>query len=259
MANIIACYKWVVNEQDIKIDSASLKLDMGRAKYKISDYDRNAIEEGTKLHETLGGSFTCLTFGTKQAKTSLKDALSRGPENAVWVNDEQAETADAFVTSNVLAAAIQQIGNYDLILCGEGSSDQYAQQVGPRLASLLNIPAVTFVSKLTVEGNQITCERKLGDSVETVKVQAPALITVLPEINKARIPGLKQVLGAAKKPMKELKLSDLNLSESDLAPKAVRKEVKGYVMNRKNVLHNDGNLADNVKQVVASLIKDGVL
>ena len=148
MPNIIACYKWVLDEQDIKINPGNLALDTSRAKRKISEYDRNAIEEAVIQAEKCSASVASLTFGDSAAKQSLKDALSRGPEKAYWVNDNAAQTADGFVTANVLAAALRKIENYDIIICGEGSADSYGQQVGPRLATLLGIPAITFVSEM---------------------------------------------------------------------------------------------------------------
>lgn len=259
MPNIIACYKWVLDEQDIKVNPGTLALDISRAKYKISDYDRNAIEAAMQLVEKQGGSVTSLTFGLPNAKQSLKDVLSRGPEKAYWVGDKLSEQADAFVTANVLAAAVRKIGTYDLIICGEGAADTYAQQVGPRLASLLGVPAITFVTDITIDGNKVVAVRKLANCTETVTTPFPAVITVLPEINKARIPSLKQVLGAAKKPMVELKLADLGLSEQDLTPRVVRKSLKGFVMSRKNIIFKDGTAQEKVDKLVAALAKEGVV
>ncbi len=259
MLNILVCYKWVLDEQDIKILPGSLELDTSRAKYKMSEYDRNALEEASLLAEKLGATVTALSFGTDVVKQSLKDALSRGPEKAYYVKDVAAATADACVTANVLAAAVRAIGQFDLILCGEGSADSYSQQVGPRLASLLGIPAVTFATGIEVQDGKAVITRKLGDCVETSATDLPVLVTVLPEINKPRIPGLKQVLGASKKPMTELALGELQLSDEDLRPKARLKVIKGYAMIRKHIIFKDGPLPQSVAQLVASLSKEGVI
>jgi electron transfer flavoprotein beta subunit len=259
MPTIIACYKWVLDEQDIKINPGSLDLDTSRAKSKISDYDRNAIEEAVVQAEQNGAEVASLTFGTSKAKQSLKDALSRGPAKAYWVNDDLAEGADAFVTANVLAAALKKAEQYDVILCGEGASDTYAQQVGPRIATLLGIPAITFVSEMKIDGDKVIATRKIGDCTEEVTAAFPVLVTVLPEINKPRIPSLKQVLGAAKKPVTEWKVADLGLSAEQTTAKNKIKSVKGFVMSRKNVIYKDGTPADKVASLVASLTKEGVL
>ncbi|MBP2637211.1 MAG: Electron transfer flavoprotein alpha/beta-subunit [Firmicutes bacterium] len=259
MPTIIACYKWVLDEQDIKINPGTLDLDMSRAKSKISEYDRNAIEEAVLQAEKNGAEVASLTFGNSKAKQSLKDALSRGPAQAYWVNDDLADSADAFVTANVLAAALRKIGQYDVILCGEGASDTYAQQVGPRVGTLLGIPAITFVSELKMEGDKVIATRKIGNCTEEVSASFPVVVTLLPEINKPRIPGLKQVLGAAKKPVTEWSVADLGLTAEETTTKNTIKSIKGFVMSRKNVIYKEGTPADKVANLVVSLTKEGVL
>ncbi|WP_425059947.1 Protein FixA [Sporomusa carbonis] len=257
MQKLLVCYKWVLDEQDIKV-TGDLSLDTGRAKYKISDYDKNAVEAGVLLGEQHGVSVEALTFGTAAVKQSLKDALSRGLDKVYWIGDAAAEQADAFVTANILAGAIKKAGPYDLILCGEGSADSYSQQTAPRLATLLGIPAITFVRQLSVADGRVTAIRKLGDCTEEVTVTGPAVISVLPEINKPRIPGLKQVMAAAKKPSEEVKVADLGLAAGELAPKVRSLSVKGYVMDRKKVIFKEANQADNVAKLVASLAQEGL-
>ena len=258
MPKCLVCYKWTLDEQDIKIKPEDLSLDSSRAKGKISDFDRNAIEEAALLVEKNGGAVDALTYGTPTVKLSLKDALSRGPEKAYWIADASADTADACVTANVLAAAIRKLGQYDVILCGEGSSDLFNQQTAPRLAALLGLPCVSFVNKLSVEGDVVKATRKLEDCVETVTVKSPVVISVLSEINKPRIPSLKQVLGASKKPNEEIKIADLGLKPEDLQPKALRKSVKGFVMQRKNVIYKESSAADNVAKLKSSQVSEGL-
>jgi electron transfer flavoprotein beta subunit len=258
MPKCLVCYKWTLDEQDIKIKPEDLSLDSSRAKGKISDFDRNAIEEAALLVEKNGGAVDALTYGTPTVKLSLKDALSRGPEKAYWIADASADAADGCVTANVLAAAIRKLGQYDVILCGEGSSDLFNQQTAPRLAALLGLPCLSFVNKLSVEGDVVKATRKLEDCMETVTVKGPVVISVLSEINKPRIPSLKQVLGASKKPNEEIKIADLGLKPEDLQPKAVRKSVKGFVMQRKNVIYKESSAADNVAKLKSSLVSEGL-
>jgi electron transfer flavoprotein beta subunit len=258
MPKILVCYKWTLDEQDIKVKADDLGLDTSRAKGKISDFDRNAIEAGSLLVEQQGGSVDALTFGTEAVKASLKDVLSRGPNQVLWIAHPDAAQADAFVTANVLAAAIRRNGPYDLILCGEGSSDMFFQQIPARLAALLDLPCVSFVQKMTLEGAALKATRKLGDCLEEVEVQGPAVVSVLSEMNAPRIPTLKQVLGAAKKPNVEVKVADLGLEPSELQPRSIRLSAKGFVMNRKNVVYKESDAAANVAKLVASLAAEGL-
>lgn len=258
MPKFLVLYKWTLDEQDIKIKSDDLSLDASRAKGKISDFDRNAIEEAARIVEAKGGSVDALTYGTVAVKQSLKDVLSRGAGKVYWIADASAETADAVVTAKVLAAAIRKIGPYDAILTGEGSSDQFNQQTAPRLAALLGLPCLSLVHKLDVDGDTVSVTRKLVDCTEQATTSGPVVISVLSDINKPRIPGLKQVLGAAKKPNEEIALGSLGLSPADLQPKAVRRSAKGFVMTRKNVVFKDANPADAVAKLVSSLVSEGL-
>ncbi|HBC93281.1 MAG TPA: electron transfer flavoprotein subunit beta, partial [Pelotomaculum sp.] len=86
MPKIIACFKWVMDEADIKADAGTGQLVLDRVGYKISDYDRNAIEEAVLLQEQHGGSVAAVTVAPSEARACLKDALSRGPEQAYFIN-----------------------------------------------------------------------------------------------------------------------------------------------------------------------------
>lgn len=255
MSKVVACYKWVLDETDIKINS-DLSVDTKKAQRKISDYDKNAIEAAVQTAGMLGGKAVSLTFGNATAKQSLKDALSRGIEEGYWINADEADTADGSVTARVLAAAINKIGDFKLVICAEGASDTYARQTGPRIGALLDLPVVTSVRKMEIQGNTLIAIRKLEESLETVKVELPAVVAVLPEVNDPPIPGLKAVMAASKKPVTEFQSSDL---EIDFAPKTKVNAVKGYVMHRKNIILSEGDAADKVKELVAALRKEGVL
>ncbi len=255
MSQVIACYKWVADEADIRIN-ADLSIDLSKAKGKISDYDKNAIEAAIQAAAVLGGKAVGVTFGTSDAKPSLKDALSRGLDEVCYIKAQEASQADGAATARALAAAIKKLENVSLIICAEGASDTYSRQTAPRIGAFLDLPVVTSVSKMELTGNTLTAVRKLDDCLQTVKVDLPAVVAVLPEINPAPIPGLKAVLAAGKKPVHELKAADLGV---DLSPLSTISEIKGYIMDRKNIIFNEGDLAEQVKALVAALRKEGVL
>ena len=259
MSKIIVCFKWVKAEDDLRIDPATLNVDLSKAKGKISEYDRNAIEAAKLAADASGGEAVALTYGAADAKASLKDAMSRGPKQSYWVNDQSAETADGFVTANVLAAAIRKIGDYSLIVCAEGAADTYAHQVGPRIGAIMDIPVISFVKEMKLEGNRLTAVRKLENSLEQVEVELPAVVTVLPEINSAPIPGLKSVLDAGKKPITEFKIQDLELDEEDITRKTEVSSFKGCSMSRKRIMFTEGDAKERVNALVAALKKEGVL
>ncbi|MEY7889070.1 putative electron transfer flavoprotein FixA, partial [Escherichia coli] len=147
---IITCYKCVPDEQDIAVNNADGSLDFSKADAKISQYDLNAIEAACQLKQQAAeAQVTALSVGGKALTNAKgrKDVLSRGPDELIVVIDDQFEQALPQQTASALAVAAQKAG-FDLILCGDGSSDLYAQQVGLLVGEILNIPAVNGVSKI---------------------------------------------------------------------------------------------------------------
>jgi electron transfer flavoprotein beta subunit len=208
MPDIVVCFKWVVDEAYIR-KGPSGELDLTSVDYKIGEYDRNAIEEAVRLRESLGGTVTAVTVGGPDAAKGVKDALSRGPDQACFICDYSFRDLEPSQTAALLAEAIRTRQICDLIVCGEGSSDLYAQQVGPRLAERLGFPCISFVRKLSIEDGRLLAERKVDDGIEVTESPLPAVVTVLPEINTPRIPGVKDTLMASKKPAVKLKKEEL--------------------------------------------------
>lgn len=208
MPDILSCYKWVVDEAYIRSGPGG-SLDLSLADYKLSDYDKNAIEEAMLLTEKYGGAAAVITVGLPDDTKGIKDALSRGPEKAYFINDTAFADLPPEQTASLLAAAISKEIPYDIIICGEGSSDLYAGQVGPRLAEKLGIACLCYVQKIELDGSQLIAERKTDEGVEVVAVSLPVLLTVVPDINTPRLPGLRDTLAAGKKPVVEFTADDL--------------------------------------------------
>lgn len=212
---IMTCYKCVPDEQDIAINNADGTLDFSKADRKISQYDLNAIEAACQLKQQLGDAqVVAMSVGGKALTNAKgrKDVLSRGPDELIVVIDEQFEQALPHHTATALAAAAQKSG-FDLLICGDGSSDLYAQQVGLLVGEALNIPAINGVSKiLSLTDSTLTVERELEDEVETLSIPLPAVIAVSTDINTPQIPSMKAILGAAKKPVQVWSPADIGLN-----------------------------------------------
>jgi len=251
--NIIVCAKQVVDASEIKIDSNTKKPILQGAAQKISDIDKNALEEAIKLKDKHGGKITTVTVGTADAKERIKELLAMGADEGVLVTPP--EKCDYHVTSTLLAEAIKKIGAYDVILCGEASTDMFSGQVGPRLAGLLNIPQITYALKVDAAKDKVVCDRNMGDKAVTTESTYPVLISVTKEINEPRLPSLMQILAAANKPINEMTADSLS---SGLKPVVDTIDLKGVSMERKNVVYQN-DLDESVKQLVDSLAKEGVL
>jgi len=105
MPNVVACFKWVVDEAYIRKGAAGA-LDFSAVDYKISEYDRNALEEAARCRGE-GGKVTALTAGGPEAAKGLKDALSRGADTAVFAGDPAFADLDSSQTAAVLAEIIR--------------------------------------------------------------------------------------------------------------------------------------------------------
>ena len=226
---IITCYKLVPEEQDIAVKADGV-LDTSKAAPKINQFDLNAVEAAVEIKALVGEcKITALSIGGKALDNpkARKDILSRGPDDLTVVVDETLEQALPHQTARVLAAAAQKNG-FDLIICGDGSGDLYAQQVGLQLGELLDVATINAISKIvSVQDGKLTVERALDDEVEVLEILLPAVISVSADINDPSIPSMKTILAASKKPVTKLSIEDIELAEipvlvesvSVLAPK----------------------------------------
>lgn len=254
MYNTIACCKWVLDESELSVNP-DLSVNYSRAVYKLSLYDRQVIETASQLASLLGGQALGLSFSPDVPKSLVKDALSRKLDELYYINDERAVSADALVTSSVLTAAIRKVENVGLIICAEGAGDTFARQIPCRIAAALDLPLVTSVCEVSVDGDVLTATRRLESELQTVKVKLPAVIAVLPEINEPPIPGMKAIISSGKKPVHTLSGADLGVN---MTPASLDLQTKGFVVQRKNI-----KLAGSAEEIAAklreALIKEGVL
>ena len=198
--NIVVCCKVVPDDQDIQV-AADGTLDYSKAKPIVSAYDLNAIEAAAQLAD--GGRVVAVTAGPADIDDSKlkKNILARGVDELYMTADDACKGLDAHAAAAALADLVAKAGEYDLILCGDGSADDYAQQVDVQLAAKLGLPVVTAATKITAKDGALEVERTLEDVVEVVEVPLPAVVSVAPDIALPRIPGMKDILAAGKKPM----------------------------------------------------------
>ncbi|MDR0434057.1 MAG: electron transfer flavoprotein [Gracilibacteraceae bacterium] len=210
--NVIACYKIVPEEQDIMVKS-DRTLDTSKAELKLGQYDLPAIEAAVNAVQESGGKVSLLSAGGKEIDNSklIKGALSRGPDDLYLIIDPAIKEADANQTAAVLAAAARKIG-FDLIICGEGSSDIYAMQVGAQLGEQLGVNVFNAVKNIKPQNGAIVIERSLEQEIEVLEAPLPAVISVTTDINLPRIPQLKEILAAGKKPVTKWGLSELGVT-----------------------------------------------
>jgi len=258
--NIIVCIKQVPETTEVRINPETNTLIRDGVKSIINPFDMYAIEEAVRLKERFGGKVSVVTMGPPQAECALREAISMGADDGFLVCDRAFAGSDTWATSYTLAGAIRKMGAFDLIICGKQASDGDTAQVGPGIATHLDIPQVTYVKKIEEAGEKsMRVERMLEEGFEIIETPLPALITVVKEINDPRIPSLKGMMRAKSAKITMLGQKDLNLDTTKIglcgSPTQVVKIFTPPQRQGGQMLQ--GETAEVAKQLVG-LIKDEV-
>ncbi len=198
--HIVVCIKQVPDAKNVRIDPNTNTLVRQGVESIINPFDLFAVEAALKIKDSDGGTrVTVITMGPPQAAEALRETLSRGVDDAVLLSDRAFAGADTWATSTTLAAAVRKLGDVDLIICGKQAVDGDTAQVGPEMATLLDIPYATFVKKIeTLDGIHLKVTRQTDEGVEVWKVPSPALLTVIKEVGEPRLPSLRHKMRAKK-------------------------------------------------------------
>jgi electron transfer flavoprotein beta subunit len=210
---IVVAYKWAPNPQDASVDVDGF-VDWSRAKSGISEYDPVAIELARRLADATDGEVIGLTAGPTRVDASLarKAALSRGFDRAVIVADDALEGAGTTGLAAVLAAAVRHIGEVDLVITGDSSVDVGARMVPAVLAGQLGWPAVAEVTAVSgVLGGLLRVERDIAGGTQVLEISGPAVLAASTNAAVPRIPGMRDILAAGKKPVETLQVAALDL------------------------------------------------
>ena len=175
--------------------------------FVVNPFDAIAVEEALRIRENSAEAAEVLavSIGTEACEPQLRTALAMGADGAVHVIASPAGL-DAVAVSEALASAIRGLP-YDIVLCGKQATDEDDAAVGPMLAARLGIPCVAFVTAIEPAGRTATVRREIDGEVEVLEVTLPALFTAQKGLADARLPGLKGIMAAKKKPLAEKPLS----------------------------------------------------
>ena len=188
-------------------EAASGKLSVNLV---VNPWDEHAIEAGLQLMEQYGGTTGAVTVGDEGAIDALRSALAMGCKDATLV--KHTDEVDAWGVAELLAAAVKQDGEVDVVLTGQMTVDGNSGTVPVALARKLGWPVLTGVAKV-VELNEdsITVERVVGQSRLTVKVPTPVVLSVIKEIGEPRYPTFINIRKAARVKIPELTAEDLGV------------------------------------------------
>ncbi|MEE9241309.1 MAG: electron transfer flavoprotein subunit beta/FixA family protein, partial [bacterium] len=158
--------------------------------------------------------------GDESSRNSLKKCLAMGCDEAVLLKNDAFEGSDSFGIARILAGAIKKIGGFDIILCGRLSSDWSFGATALALAEALELPSISQLQKLELNGDALRCERVLEDGEEIVEVSIPCLLTMSNEINTPRLPSVKGILMASRKEIPIWGIEDIGVDPSSVGSSA---------------------------------------
>ena len=173
--------------------------------FEMNEPDSYALEEALRLKEKHGGEVVVCSAGPSRVAQVIREALARGADRAIHVDDDALAHADAFVAAAALAAAMSD-EKFDLTLTGLQSDDQGFAQVGVILAERLGLPHATIIMEVEVtEGNRgLRVKRELeGGWFQWVAMPLPAVLTIQSGINQLRYATLKGIMAAKKKEIRK--------------------------------------------------------
>lgn len=199
--NILVCISRVPDTATkIIVGPDGKSIDDKGVKFIINPYDEFALEEGLRLKEKFGGKVVTITVGPDASKEVIRSALAMGADSAVLVKTEG--YFDSFFVAKNIAEYAKEF-NPDIILCGRQSVDFDSLQVPAMVAEFLDIPSISVVSKLSIDGNKVVAERDIEGGKEVITTTLPCVISAQKGLNEPRYPKLPDILKAKNKPIEE--------------------------------------------------------
>ena len=211
---IAVCIKQVpTREWHPRLNDAGTWIREQDASYELNEPDAYALEEALRLREKHGGEVVVCAAGPARVQQVIREALARGADRAIHVEDDSLGAADAAITSAALASAMLD-ERFDLVLTGLQSDDQGHAQVGVMLAERLQIPHSTIIMEVQIEApaagsgqGRVRVKRELeGGWFQWIAMPLPALLTIQSGINQLRYATLKGIMAAKKKEIRKAPL-----------------------------------------------------
>jgi electron transfer flavoprotein beta subunit len=240
-----------------RMDPNSKRLDRSGER-NLNPFDTHAIEAAMQVKE--GGAvevdeIVAVTMGPETAFRALHKAVSLGADRSVHLTDESLAGSDVAATGYALAKVLEQ-EKPDLVLLGQQSDDGECYTIGAVVADHLQMPSLTQVIKMDVEGNMLVCERQAEYGYDTVEVDLPAVISVGDAINEPRYPSLKAIMGAKKKQLDTKSAGDVGVEGDKVGTAGSQTEVLGINPPPEKPggqIIEDEDTAETVEKIVAWL------
>lgn len=215
MPNVAVCIKAVPADLNIHISRRTGEPALEGVRLVINRWEKRAIELALRMKEESGGTVTVVTMDDPPATLALREALAMGADRAILLHDKVFEGADTLATARVLAAALHKL-RPDIVVTGGRTADRRSAQVGPMVAQLLNIPAVTFVTEVRADGKKLVVKKRFALKLATYEVPTPCLLSVAEEFAAPRTATAWGVKDAFGKDVAVWNRRDLDLHEESV-------------------------------------------
>ena len=258
--NIVCCVKQVPDPETparaFKVDEAAKQVVPAPGiPPVISQFDQIAVEAALRVRDAVGeGKITILSLGPESARDVIKIGLAMGGDEGVLLNDPALFDGDGYSTAVALTAAIEKIGDVDLVLCGRQAVDWDFGVTGLAIAELLGAASISITRSVSAVDGKIQAERVLGDTFETVEVPTPCVVSVSNELGEPRYPKLPQIMQAARKQVTVWTASDLGLDPGDVGRAGARLSLEAlYVPETES--HCEFVEGDSPQEMAANLAR----
>jgi electron transfer flavoprotein beta subunit len=193
--NIVIPIKQVPETSNVKMDPETGTMIREGVESVVNPLDLYAIQVGVDLRERFGGTVSVVSMGPQNATKAIREAVAMGCDEGVLLSDSAFRGSDTWATSYTIAQAIKNIGPFDVILCGERATDGDTGQVGPGIAAWLDLPVLSYVSRITDIRPQrtgtIEVERLIEEGYQSLRAPLPVVMTVVKEIVRPSLPTLR--------------------------------------------------------------------
>jgi electron transfer flavoprotein beta subunit len=215
---IIVCIKQVpVRDSQLRVDASGRWVQEGDLSFEINEPDAYALEEALQLKEKHGGEVIALCAGPVRASQTIREALAKGADRALHIEDERISSWDTLGLARLLAKAVEP-EKADLILTGLQSDDLGSGQTGVVMAEILGIPHSTIIMAVEVLDGNIRVKRELENGwFQNIEMPLPAVLTIQSGINKLRYATLMGIKKAKTKEVKHLTIAELGVSATPTA------------------------------------------
>ena len=213
--NVVVCVKQIPDPAAEQSLDGDHRLNRG-GKLILDEADTYGVEVALRLVEAAGeGEVAVVSMGDAADVSGIRSALAMGAARATVISDESLRGADALTTAKVLAAAISR-HSPQLVICATESSDGYTGTMPVQLAQLLDVPALTFATSVTVEGDSVVIHRQTELGYDEVAAELPAVVTVTAGVVEPRYATFKGIMAAKSRPVDVVSVADLGLDAAAL-------------------------------------------